>query len=80
MLAAIPCTSSRAVASSARSALRRPFPVSLLTNSSIWPEMKASDLPWSLTIFRKKKSWAWIAVVPSYSESILASRMYCSIG
>jgi len=28
----------------------------------------------------EEKSCAWIAVVPSYSESILASRMYCSTG
>lgn len=39
-----------------------------------------SAVPWLRTIFRKKKSWPWIAVVPSYRVSILASRMYCSIG
>ncbi len=39
-----------------------------------------SAAPWLRTIFRKKKSWPWIAVVPSYRVSILASRMYCSIG
>jgi len=31
-------------------------------------------------ILRKKKSCAWIAVVPSYRVSIFESRMYCSIG
>ena len=36
--------------------------------------------PWSLTILRKNRSWPWIAVVPSYRVSILASRTYCSIG
>ena len=37
-------------------------------------------LPLSRMIFRKKKSRDWMAVVPSYRESIFESRMYCSIG
>jgi hypothetical protein len=40
----------------------------------------ASALPWSFTILRKIRSRLWIAVVPSYRVSILASRTYCSSG
>ena len=47
---------------------------------AISPATVPSAAPLSLTILRKKKSCAWIAVVPSYRVSILASRMYCSIG
>ena len=61
----IALASSSAVASSARSFLRRPLPASDAMKASIslarWPSAR----PWSLTILRKKKSWPWIAVVPS---------------
>ncbi|COW39364.1 Uncharacterised protein [Mycobacterium tuberculosis] len=68
------------MASSARSVFSRPLPAPLSTNSWIWPDTCANATPLSRTILRKKKSCAWMAVVPSYRESILASRMYCSIG
>ena len=80
MLPSIAWTSPSAVASSARSSLSRPFPPSASRNAWTWPATCISAWPLSRTILRKKKSCAWIAVVPSYSESILASRMYCSIG
>src|SRR6476469_6437106 len=63
MCPTIALASSSAVASRARSFLRRPLPASEAMNPSIsfarWP----SALPWSLTILRKKKSWPWIADV-----------------
>ena len=76
----MPWTSESAVASSARSSLSRPLPTSASIVAWIWEASQVSATPPSLTIFRKKKSWPWIAVVPSYRVSILESRMYCSIG
>ena len=54
-----------AVASSARSAFSRPLPASLLTKASTCPATYDSAAPLSRTILRKKKSCAWMAVVPS---------------
>ncbi|SLI11740.1 Uncharacterised protein [Mycobacteroides abscessus subsp. abscessus] len=59
------CTSSRAVASSLRSALRRPLPDSASMNFCTCPATWARATPRSRAILRKKKSCAWIAVVPS---------------
>ena len=60
--------------------MSRPLPLSASMNFVISPATWVSAAPLSRTILRKKKSIDWIAVVPSYSESIFESRMYCSIG
>ena len=57
-------TSSRALASSARSVFEPSVAGLVLTKSWIWPATWASAWPLSM-ILRKKKSCAWIAVVPS---------------
>ncbi len=76
----IACTSSSDLPSISRSSASTPFPASPLTVSVISAASWKTAWNWSRTIFRKKKSRPWIAVVPSYRVSILASRMYCSIG
>ena len=64
----------------ARSALSRPLPLSAAAKAAISANSAVTVAPWSRPILRKKKSSDWMAVVPSYRESILASLMYCSIG
>ena len=80
MAPVIASRSSTARASSARSAFSRPFPLSLAANALISVSTVPKAWPPSRTIFRKYRSWPWMPVVPSYRLSILASRMYCSIG
>ena len=80
MPAAIASTSSAARASAARSAFSRPLPPSPAANSRIWAVSWPSAAPPFRTILRKYRSRPWMAVVPSYRLSILASRRYCSIG
>ena len=64
--ATIDCTSSSAVCSSPSSSfIRLPSRCAAARNSVISPEITPRATPWSRTILRKKKSWAWIAVVPS---------------
>ena len=68
-------------AMAARSALRRPsWSSSAAAKAATSASSALTAAPWSRTILRKKKSSDWIAVVPSYRESIFASLMYCSIG
>ena len=72
----MPWTSSRPCLRSARSSFRRPLPLSASMNALISPDTWVSAWPLFRTILRKKKSSDWIAVVPSYSESIFESRKY----
>ena len=76
----MPPKSSSAFCSAARSSLSRPSSAIDSRNSVISADSAPSAAPLFRTILRKKKSCAWIAVVPSYRVSILASRMYCSSG
>jgi hypothetical protein len=78
--ATIPWTASRPLASRSRSVRSAPLPSSPLANSWMSVSSLVSAWPLSRTILRKKKSMPWMAVVPSYSVSIFASRMYCSSG
>ncbi len=63
MAALIALTSSRAAPSRARSFSKRPSAFAMVC--SMRPKMWFIDLASSRTILRKKKSWPWIAVVPS---------------
>ena len=76
----IPWTSSSAAAEQLRSAASAPLPLSAFTNVWISAPSAVTARNWSRSILRKNRSRPWIAVVPSYNVSILASRTYCSSG
>src|SRR6266496_4044596 len=76
----MPWTSSSACFSSWRASFRRPLPPSASRNFVISLATWVRARPLSRTILRKKKSIDWMAVVPSYRESIFESRMYCPFG
>ena len=80
MVVTIASTLSAARASAARSFFSRPLPCSAAAVCLISASSDASASPLLRTILRKYRSRPWMAVVPSYRLSILASLMYCSTG